>query len=509
MLFTRRDCALAGKYLRVDEHNLYSASAACLLRSAVLDLGFSDGPSRGSEFGNGAAITDPDMTSTAVPSRARDVLTVGPLQVSHRTMRLFLVLLPIWLVGAGDLVRFAWNTAVPGDRERTGLVKGQDFVQFYVAGSLAREGAWDALYDISTLKRAVARIVPAAAGLIPAPAYSPQTALLFSPLSKLRYLTARWVWFAASLLLYLIAASIVIRCIGPVRDHRVFMWMTILCNPLLSALLASGQIGVIAVVGWALAIWAFSRGRMWLFGVCIGLLIYKPTLLLGAVLVLMLLGRRRALTGLVFSAAAQVVVSIPATGIEPWKQYIAALGALRNYAVLTDTVPHQRHSLLGFFQLLPVSEYVAVLLYVVAVLGVLGLWLSKRREPPTLWFPTALATTVVLFSPHLYVYDLVVLVVPFLMAASLVARRAHPLSRVDRILLWSGFVVLLAPYSGAIALHARVQVSTLALMTLLVAVHRRAVEDTRSSADLRMTPAAAGAPQDGSDENRERQGHEG
>jgi hypothetical protein len=385
-----------------------------------------------------------------------------------------LVLLPVWLLGAGELGRLAWNSAVPGDLERTVAVKGRDFVQFYVAGSIAREGAWQTLYDVHELEQAVGRIVPAAGGQIPAPAYGPQIALLFSPLSRLPYLAARWSWLAASALLYLLAALIVMRTAGAVCEYRALAWMTILCNPLLAVVLSTGQIAVIALLGWALAAAAYSRGHVWLFGACLGLLIYKPPLLLGAVLVLVLLGHRSALAGLMLSAAAQVALSLPATGLAPWKQYVAALGSLSNYAFLTGTVPHQRHSLLGFFQLLPGSGQIALLLYGVAAGAILWLWRSRRREAPTPWFPAALAATAVLLSPHLYVYDLIVLVPAFLMAASLVTKGLPQLSRADRILLWSGYLVLLAPYSGAIASQARVQVSTLALLAFLVAVLARA-----------------------------------
>ena len=158
-------------------------------------------------------------------------------------MRLALLLLPVWVMGAGELARFASNNVPAGMFEANGFVKGRDFVQFYVAGTLAREGEWRDLYEVSALEQQVARIVPAAAGHIPAPAYGPQVALLFAPLSRLSYVTARWWWFAISAAAYFLAGALILWSVTPLHDFRLLAWVTLLCNPALAVLLSTGQTG--------------------------------------------------------------------------------------------------------------------------------------------------------------------------------------------------------------------------------------------------------------------------
>lgn len=397
-------------------------------------------------------------------------LEFGRFRISHKTIRLCLLLLPLWVFGAGELARFGWNSMAPGPYERNGMIKGRDFVQFYVAGVLARENAWSTLYDVAELEHAVGRIVPPAAGQIPAPLYGPQVALFFAPFSRLSYLDARWWWCAVSALMYFLAAAVVIRTSAPLRGRQVIAWITIVCNPALAMLLATGQTGAIAVTAWALAAAALANGRLLLFGASLGLLAYKPPLVIGAIPVLVILGHWRALGGAVLSAAGQWATVVIITGIDPWREYIAAMAHVPRLYFLTDTLPHQKQSLAGFFQLLAGPGVVATVLTGLATVAVLGLWWRHRGDQRTAWLLPMLAATTVLLSPHLYVYDLVVLMPALLIVADALWR--HGGSPRERTLRWAGYAVLFGPFSGVLALSTGVQFSTLILAVFLVAVHR-------------------------------------
>lgn len=392
------------------------------------------------------------------------------LRVSHRTVRLCLLLLPVWVFGAGELGRFGWNSMVPGPFERNGMIKGRDFVQFYVAGTLARQGEWQALYDVAELEHAVARVVPPAAGEIPAPLYGPQVALFFAPWSRLPYIEARWWWCAASALLYLLAAGLVIRTSAPLRGRRVLAWITVVCNPAFAMLLATGQTGAMGVLAWALAAAALAKGRPVLIGASLGLLAYKPPLLIGAVPVLMILGAPAALGGLLISVVGQGALSAIVTGCDPWRAYAGALASVSRLYYLTDTLPHQKQSLTGFFQLLAGTGTLATLLSVLGAVGVLALWWRHRGHGQAPWFLPMLAVTTILLSPHLYVYDLVVLTPALLVVSDALSRGSE--GPRDWLLAWAAYAALLAPFSGAFALLSRVQLSTLVFVVLLIAIHR-------------------------------------
>lgn len=379
-------------------------------------------------------------------------------------------LLPVWLLGAGEFGRFGWNSASPGPYERSGSVKGRDFVQFYVAGTLARERAWSALYDTGELERAVARVVPAAAGQIPAPVYAPTVAAFFSPLSTLSYVVARWLWFLLSAVVYFIALYALLESAAPLRGHRALAWITAVCNPLFAIMLSSGQTGAFLALAWALASVAFYKKRMVLFGMLLGIVAYKPPLLVGSVIALAVLDSRAALLGAALSVLGQLGVGILTCGVEAWRRYVAALAALPQNYYLTDTVPQQKQSVFGFFQLLLGTGTGSTLLSIGAAASITSLWWVHRRQPVRVWMVPMLAATSILLSPHSYVYDLVLLIPAIFVIADTVSRTGDYGGRAIAV---SGYVLLFAPYSAAFATYSHIQLSTVALVVFLILTHRR------------------------------------
>src|SRR5262245_28023717 len=74
-------------------------------------------------------------------------------------LRAHAVLLALCLWGV-----FAAGISAPGLRDRSGLLKGTDFLQFYVFGSLARDDRAPALYDYSAHVAEAVRRVPESRG---------------------------------------------------------------------------------------------------------------------------------------------------------------------------------------------------------------------------------------------------------------------------------------------------------------------------------------------------------
>jgi hypothetical protein len=409
----------------------------------------------------------------------------GLTRASHQTAKLCILLLPVWIFGAGDLARFVRLNTVPGDLERNGMVKGRDFVAFYVSGTLAREGNWNAVYNLPLLKKEVGRIVPAAEGQVGVPGYPPQLALLLSPLSKLSYLSARWTWLALSALLYLVSVLIVVQSWPPQRARLPLVLLTAFFNPALPMLLSTGQTAALAVTAWALAAGALRIRRFFTFGLCLGLLIYKPPMLIGVVPALIIVGYWRSVAGLAASAAAQCTAVLVFGGAEAWRAYFNSLAELSSNYYLTDTLPHQKHSLIGFFRLLAGPGFDTAILATFAAAGVLGLWYVGRDRHRGPWLFPMLAATSVLLSPHFYVYDLIVLVPALLVVAALLSYRRDVKS--DGTLAWAAYALLYAPFSGVFALHSRVQLSVIALAIFLVALHRKQFgecADWRAASDV-------------------------
>ena len=93
----------------------------------------------------------------------------------------------LWLI-------YAFNLSTPGLLDRYGLVKGTDFVHFYVLGALALQHRGIALYN-TLLQTAIAQqIVPGAQPLYFVALYGPQVSLLFGLFARLPYGWALLAW---------------------------------------------------------------------------------------------------------------------------------------------------------------------------------------------------------------------------------------------------------------------------------------------------------------------------
>jgi alpha-1,2-mannosyltransferase len=404
-------------------------------------------------------------------------VAAGHRRVRQTTISLALWLLPVWIFGLSELVRFAVANLLPGPLEANGLLKGRDFATFYLLGTLAREGAWTQLHDPEALRVALERVIPAAAGGIPAPVYGPHVALFFAPWATLSYLEARWLWLLLTAVLYLSSAAIVLRGATELKPYRGLAWMTIVFNPAFGILLSTGQLGGLALMCWALAAASWRSHRQLLVGLCLGFLCYKPPMLVGVVIVFVVMQNWRAFVGVSLSCAVQFLCTLPLVGLEPWLDYLRSLSSLPQYYYLTDTIPQHKHSLAGFFQILVGSNALSTTLALVGASLVLAPWWFRRLDKNPWWHLPLLISTTVLVSPHFYVYDLVVLVPALLGAASLIVHHRQSMRR--RIILAAGYALLFAPYSFALARAARIQLSTMALLVFVVAMHLQASDGRR------------------------------
>ena len=117
--------------------------------------------------------------------------------LTPRRVRGHAVLLAVclWTVYAVDM-------SAPGLRDRTGLVKGADFLHYYTLGKLALENRGDVLYNMRAQSTELAKLVPEASGYVFVPLYGPQVSLFFAPLALLSYGWALTVWLCLNVVIY-------------------------------------------------------------------------------------------------------------------------------------------------------------------------------------------------------------------------------------------------------------------------------------------------------------------
>ncbi len=311
-----------------------------------------------------------------------------------------------------------FNVATPGMHLRMGPLKGADFVHFYVFGSLVNDGRADLLYDAPAQQAIQTRLVPASSGHWYMPVYGPQTALLFAGFARLPYLWAALVWACLSLLFYLSCVWALWRASPALLAYKEHTLLAALGFLPLYTLVMGGQTSVIPLICLTAGYLALRGDRTWWAGVAFGFLAIKPQF--GVAIAVVMLARRewRVIGGAIAAIAAQVGLSMLVLGTGPMLAYVRMLRRSPGLAALLEPDLSLLHSLRAFWTLLVPSQTAALALYALTAGGVLVL--AARLWRPSVRLSVryaALVLATVLVSPHLGVYDLVMLVPAFILAA--------------------------------------------------------------------------------------------
>jgi hypothetical protein len=214
--------------------------------------------------------------------------------------------------------------------------------------------------------------------------------------------------------------------------------------------------------------------RPWLAGAALGMLAYKPTLLLLTPLALLVRRDWRMLAGAAVAATAQFALAAAYFGPGVLVDYGRAAAIAQRNRPFFEVSLELMHSLDSFFKLLVPSSRVALACYAIgssAVAAVaLRVWRSRAHLEPRF---AVLLVASILVDPHVYSYELTVLVPALIFAMS------EALSSRDRRLLAVAYLVYVLPAFASITAATRIQLSVPAMGVLLWLLTRRA---TRAAA---------------------------
>ncbi len=376
--------------------------------------------------------------------------------------------------------------ATPGLRDRSGVLKGADFLQFYVFGSLAREDRTDALYDYAAHVAEAERRVPESRGTTFLPVYGPQVAVFFAPLAGLAYGPALAIWSCASALLYALCIAAVWRTCPNLAGHGRTVALLAVAYPPLFSLIGHGQSSGVALACFTGAWLALRADRPLVAGLALGSLAYKPQLALGMGLVLLASGEMRIVAGAAVAAAVQLAWGVLETGSGALEGYAGVLLSLGELAPTLGFKLHQMHCLRAFFDLLvagPLTRAAWLASALVSLVLAFRIWRSPLPLPVRF---AALLLASALVNPHQYMYDLVVLGPALLLLAdaSLGPRPPHRAPAL-RVLLYAVFAL---PALGPTARWTHLQPSVLAMAGILLLLHRAAAVDRTAVRPPTLTP---------------------
>jgi alpha-1,2-mannosyltransferase len=370
---------------------------------------------------------------------------------------------------------YAWNLAPPGLRDRAGHLKGTDFFHFYTLGSLALRHDGADLYDMKAQAALAAERVPEAAGIQYLPLYPPQVSIFFAPLAHLSYSWALTLWWLLSAAIYAICCYSIWTACPNLRLQGGTVAILAVAYPAFFHLIAWGQTSALALACFTLMFFLLRDGRNFLAGVVLGCLIFKPQLGIVAAAVLLSVGAWRALIAAAFSAALELAAGVLYYGWEPLRHWFDVLWNVRAQLSVFEPRLYETHALRTFWSMLLPWPGLAWAAYVISGLGVLGLTVAiwHRRESFALRYSSLLLTTV-LVSPHLTVYDLVILAPAILLLAEWLSGQRP--SRSNGFLSILLYAIYALPLVGPLALWTHVQLSVVAMTAALFLIWTRVSE---------------------------------
>jgi Glycosyltransferase family 87 len=365
----------------------------------------------------------------------------------------------VWLV----------DISVSGATDRLGKIKGTDFLQFYVIGSIAHEGRWQQLFDVPAVYAREQAVVPGSLDTLYIPIQSPQMALVFAPLAAYRYTVALALWLAVVLAIYAASCLLIWRDCTALHPHRYTVAAACVAFPGLYSEVLHGQVACFALAAVAVALVALRRRWRFAAGLALGALVFKPHWVIAAGAVFFFAREWRVVTGIIVAAAAQVAVTWLVLGASVMGAYWRMLRAVPGIADLLE--PQPGDSLRGLFKVLVPFEPAAWLLYGTAAVVTLVIsarvWRSHAAIEIRL---SAIVLAMILISPHVNAYDLILLAPVFFLLANWLV--LSPADRRGRTLSIWLCILMAAPIVRGLPAILRVQFSATAMAAILFLLWR-------------------------------------
>ncbi len=318
-----------------------------------------------------------------------------------------------------------------------GPILGADFATFYVTGLIFNQNGPERVYDRALQNQFYRDLFPDWPRDVELPFVNAPFFVVPLPLlSHLPYFSAYLLWLLISLGLYVLALRIVWRTLDAVPQDA---WLTALLlalsfMPFLVECLAGGQSSAFAFFSLALTIAFEKRGRLFLSGLALSLCLYKPTLLLLLLPMLVITRRLAVLRGFVTGCLGLTIVSLLAVGWQGCLRYIEALFFIADASTskISGLRTWKYVDVNSFFRLLLEGHHylrwaMVLLTASVVVPLLLRSWRKVGREMrgdnDLLWALTITWTLV--FNVHVGIYDTALNVLSGLLVANILYRRVN------------------------------------------------------------------------------------
>ena len=366
------------------------------------------------------------------------------------------------LILVGVVVGFVQSARFPGDR---------DFISFWGAARLAIAGNPAAAYDNAALHAVQLTASPLAQGGLPFP-YPPAFLLFVIPFGLLPFTAGMVAWACATFSLYFAAVKRMFPDSGwlPPAFPPVFVAAVIGQNSFLMAALLVGGLMLL-------------NSRPFVAGLLLGCLILKPQMALLLPVAVLAARQWRTIFGAALSSTGLLLLGVAVFGLAATRAWIDQMPLYVDIA---------RNGLVGWNKLASVyaglrqagvDAGLAMAVHAtVAAVAAAAVWKIWRSDAGQGCKTAVLIAATMLASPYLFLYDSVVLAVPFLWLAK---------QRTDPLLLGILWCLPIATIAQLISFPGPVNLNALTPIALLVLICHQAWDANRKPAKIEASPALA------------------
>jgi Glycosyltransferase family 87 len=298
--------------------------------------------------------------------------------------------------------------------------------------------------------------------------HPPFATLFYAPFALASFEWGLLLWSAAGLAALWLAWRLLRQELSVLSKHSPFsLALLSFCFYPTVAWILANQNSAFTFLVYTMTYVQLRRGRDLAAGASLGLLLYKPQLALTLVFLLFIKARFKAVTGFLLTSTLLIAVGIMLSP-RAMSEYMRVLPQIAELPFLPGYPVEKMHNFYGFCVLLlagffpiRVVESVAVLLMVGGLLIVAAWWRTVPWQPATRQWNLNMASTLalgLLISPHLMVYDLMVLLLPIaILCATYPTSAGERLLDGGRLLVWTALLsafVFVSTYSTSLMLEA-------------------------------------------------------
>jgi Glycosyltransferase family 87 len=339
-----------------------------------------------------------------------------------------------------------------------------DFPIFYSNAQMVREGQASRLYDYDAENSFIRRVSDVPRVRLN---HVPYELLFFIPFTYLRFVPAFIVWTFLGLVM-LGAVVLLMRDPQPGVSNFAFTYLMALSFFPVWYCLLMGHDSILLLFLFALSYCVWKQGQDDMAGFILALGLFRPQLVLPFVFVVFLAGKWKFVRGFIPGAVLMAGLSTWVVGLHGVASYIRillSLGTEKSSQVLADrwTIqPEKMATWRGFLTLCLPTWAPTGLRNFLVVLGTFAglLWAAKRmrnaKSPAAFDLVFGVAVAVItLVSFHSFLNDFSLMIIPLLIAGSVVSTLSVAESEAY-LIVTLGFIFLLSPVYLALLWSARV-----------------------------------------------------